>query len=156
VQIQQGGKTASLTSPSQLSQIYRPHCAQTEQSGEIALLISLSQRFHFHFVAGPNLDHVYRSVLRLIQIYFEGELCPVIRESNRTLVVPLSDIGCVRGHGGVVEARPPRIADSSSRNAGTISSALTAFRKRSTQSRSRSFASWTQSLNHSPNSNELC
>jgi hypothetical protein len=44
---------------------------------------------------------------------FEVELCSVIRESNRTLVVPLSDRGCVRGHCGVVEARLPRIADSS-------------------------------------------
>jgi hypothetical protein len=48
MQIQQGGETASLTSPSQLSQIYSPPCAQTEQTGEAALLISLQVPFSFH------------------------------------------------------------------------------------------------------------
>src|SRR5438876_8335954 len=32
-----------------------PHSAQTEQSGETALLISLSQHSQFHFVARPNV-----------------------------------------------------------------------------------------------------
>jgi len=36
-----------------------PHSAQTEQGGETASLISLSQRPQFHFVARPNVGRVY-------------------------------------------------------------------------------------------------
>jgi hypothetical protein len=72
-QTEQSGETASLTSPSQLSQVYRPHSAQTEQSGETALAISLSQRFQFHFVARPNVGRVFsRSHDVVIRVYDEA------------------------------------------------------------------------------------
>ena len=54
--------------PKQL--LYPPHSAQTEQSGETASLISLSQRFHFHFVARPNVGRLYsRSYDAVIRVY---------------------------------------------------------------------------------------
>jgi hypothetical protein len=47
-----------------------PHFAQTEQSDETALVVSLSQRSQFHFVARPNVDRVYsRSHDAMIHVY---------------------------------------------------------------------------------------
>ena len=47
-----------------------PHSAQTEQGGETASLISLSQRPQFHFVARPNVGRVYsRSADAVIRVY---------------------------------------------------------------------------------------
>jgi hypothetical protein len=47
-----------------------PHSAQTEQGGETASLISLSQRPQFHFVARPNVGRVYsRSADAVIHVY---------------------------------------------------------------------------------------
>ena len=52
---------------------YGPHSAQTEQSGETALLISLSQPSQFHFVARPNVGRVYsRSNDPVIRVYDEA------------------------------------------------------------------------------------
>jgi hypothetical protein len=47
-QTEQSGETALLISLSQQSQFYRPSSAQTEQSGETALLISPSQQSQFY------------------------------------------------------------------------------------------------------------
>jgi len=53
-----------------------PHSAQTERSGETALLISLisfSLRSQFHFVARPNVGRVYsRSHDAVIRVYDEA------------------------------------------------------------------------------------
>jgi len=50
--------------------LYSPHSAQTEQSGETVSLISLSQRFYFHFVARPNVGRLYsRSHDAVIRVY---------------------------------------------------------------------------------------
>jgi hypothetical protein len=47
--------------------------AQAEQSGETAVLISLSQPSQFHFVARPNVGRVYsRSHDAVIRVYNEA------------------------------------------------------------------------------------
>src|SRR5260370_19593473 len=68
-QTEQSGETASLSCPLQLFQIYRPHSVQTEQSSETASLISFSRRFHFHFVARPNLVRDLRCSVILIKTH---------------------------------------------------------------------------------------
>ena len=50
-----------------------PNSAQAEQSGETALLISLSQPSQFHFVARPHVGRVYsRSYDAVIRVYDEA------------------------------------------------------------------------------------
>jgi hypothetical protein len=50
-----------------------PHSAQTEQAGETALLICLSQPSQFHFAARPNVGSVYsRSHDAVIRTYDEA------------------------------------------------------------------------------------
>jgi|SRR6516165_2098941 hypothetical protein len=86
--------TNGLASLRQL--FYCPHSAQTEQSGEAASLISLSQPSQFHFVARPNLGRVrsrshdavirvYDATGNVIETHRKGTRHASLEKSNRNV-----------------------------------------------------------------------